>query len=64
MKIVYIKKWWRRKKWHFVVKARNGEVILTSGTYFNFNDMVDTVTLAREGLSTAEIVFKNEMKKD
>ena len=63
MKIVYIKKWWRLKKWHFVIKAGNGEIVATSGTYFNFKDMVDTVILLQTKLPLAEIISKHEIKK-
>ncbi len=56
MKIVIIKKWFRRKKWHCRIVADNGRIMFSSAPQYNRKDLSDTIKSLKEQLPTAKII--------
>ena len=59
MKIVIVKKGWLKKKYHFQIIAKNGEMIASGRPYFNRKDCEDTVALLKAEVKTAIVVPSN-----
>jgi uncharacterized protein YegP (UPF0339 family) len=58
MKIVIIKKWWLKQKYHFRIVARNGKILASSEGYYNQDDCVDAAESIQKEIPNAIIHFK------
>ena len=58
MKIVIIKKWWLKQKYHFRIIAKNGKILASSEGYYNQDDCVDAAESIQKEITNAKIFFQ------
>jgi len=58
MKIVIIKKWWLKQKYHFRIVAGNGKILASSEGYYNLDDCVDAAESIQKEIHNAKILFR------
>lgn len=58
MKIVITRNGIFKQKWSFKLVGKNGEILMTGEKYYNFKDMVDTITLIKNGIMNCEVENK------